>query len=336
MKDEGRPKTESTGEALLIHPSSFLPHPLHVRILDLDDGVARQERLRQRAESCLSLRAWGPRLRMACSWKTFARFEEDLSRQLGPTEARPCLTFVGSGDFHHVSLALCRRQRRPCNLLVLDNHPDWMRRVPFLHCGTWLYHAAGLPQVHRVFHVGGEVDFDNHYRWLAPWRMLRSGKISVLPAVRSFRGKAWRGVGCPALRESPAVPATRDAVEALLRPWRLDLARLPLYVSLDRDVMQVAEAVVNWDSGRLLADEVLIVITAFLAASAGPAGMDVVGDWSPVRVEGWLRKFLHWTEHPRLVVDPRRAQEVNEGLNLRLVDAVALAEKGSVAPAKAA
>src|SRR5207245_2357963 len=106
-------------------------------------------------------------------------------------DAAPSLTFVGSGDFHHVSLALVRRQPGPINLLVLDNHPDWMRGVPVLHCGTWLSHAVRLPQVRTVFHVGGEVDFDNAYSWLAPWPELRSGKIVVLPAVRRFRGARW-------------------------------------------------------------------------------------------------------------------------------------------------
>src|SRR5205823_5520334 len=133
-----------------------------VRILDLDGGVARQRRLAALASRTLPLGEWGPRLRLACGWRSFRRFEEALARAAGaPGDDRPGITFVGSGDFHHVSLALVRRLRRPCNLLVIDNHPDWMRGLPFLHCGTWLYHAARLPHVCRVFHVGGEVDFDN-------------------------------------------------------------------------------------------------------------------------------------------------------------------------------
>src|SRR5207249_572705 len=125
----------------------------------------------------------------------------------------PAVTLVGSGDFHHVSLALLRRLPGPFNLLVLDNHPDWMRRVPFLHCGTWVYHAARLPQVQNVFHVGGDVDFDNGYRWLAPWHLLRSGKIRVLPGVRRF---AWRSVPQETVRPAPHVPVTARRVAELL------------------------------------------------------------------------------------------------------------------------
>src|SRR5262249_54857056 len=138
------------------------------------------------------LREWGPRVRLACRFGVFRRFEQELATRLaseaapakkgtGPLESQvpspfsPAVTLYGSGDFHHVSLALVRRLKEPCNLLVLDNHPDWMRAVPLLHCGTWLYHAARLPQVRRVFHAGGDVDFDNAYRRLAPWPELRSG-----------------------------------------------------------------------------------------------------------------------------------------------------------------
>jgi hypothetical protein len=293
-----------------------------VRILDLDGGLVRQRRLCGLAGAPLELRGWGPRLRLACSWSSFGRFERELARLLGsPHERRPHLTFIGSGDFHHVSLALARRLVLPCNLLVIDNHPDWVRRVPLLHCGTWLYHAAHLGVVRRVFHVGGEVDFDNAFRWLAPWSLLKGGKIVVFPALRRF-GAGWSGVPHRPLRAAPDVAVSRQRLEELLGPWRDELAARPLYVSLDRDVLRAEHAAVNWDSGHLGVEEVLDVLTAFLDASAGLVGMDVVGDWSEVRVAGGLRRLLHWSEHPRLAIDPEQATSLNEGLNLALVDLV--------------
>jgi hypothetical protein len=298
---------------------------MQTRILALDDSVVRQPLLLRRARGAvLRMQDWGPRLRLACGMRSFRRFERDLDALLGPGDGPgPWVTFCGSGDFHHVSLALVRRQRRPINLLVIDNHPDWMRGVPLLHCGTWLHHAARLPQVGRVFHVGGEVDFDNAYRWLAPWPMLRSGKITVLPAVRRFRAGRWAKVPHEPLRPSPGEPAGRARVEGWLAPFRADLASRPLYVSLDKDVLTAAESVVNWDSGRLVTGEVQEVLRAFLGAADGDlAGMDVVGDWSPVRLSGPLRRLLHLTEHPSLGVDARDAARRNEALNLALLDHV--------------
>ena len=294
---------------------------MDVRILDLDGALTSQQSLAQGRRVIDGAREWGPRIRLGCSFGRFRRFEQALSAMLGgDADAEPQMTFYGSGDFHHVSLALLRRLREPFNLLVIDNHPDWMGGVPLMHCGTWLHHASRLPSARRIFHVGGEVDFDNAYRWMAPWRRLRDGQITVFPAFRPFRRGAWAGVPHEPLRPVPFTHANRARLEELLRPHREELARRPLYISLDKDVMASAEAVVNWDSGVLGMAEVGAVLEAFTTAAGGRlAGMDVVGDWSPVQVEGGLRRLLHRTEHPPLTIDPDHARRVNQQANLRLL-----------------
>ncbi len=296
---------------------------MDVRILDLDGALTAQETLARGVQVVDGAREWGPRIRLGCGFGQFRRFELALTEQLdGETDAEPHLTYYGSGDFHHVSLALIRRLREPFNLLVLDNHPDWMRGVPFLHCGTWLRHASLLPLARRVFHVGGDVDFDNSFRWMAPWRQLCDGRITVFPAFRRFRRGAWGRVPHEPLRPAPFTHATRSRVEQLLCPYRDELARRPLYISLDKDVMASAESVVNWDSGVLGMGEVTAVLDGFISAAGGRlAGMDVVGDWSPVDVRGRFRSLLHRVEHPELSVDAADARRVNQQVNLRLLAA---------------
>jgi hypothetical protein len=293
---------------------------MRVRILDLDGNSAQQSRLAvASAAEVVPLQDWGPRLRLACSFGRFRRFERSLAPCLGPG---PAVTFYGSGDFHHVSLALVRRLTTPFNLLVLDKHPDWMCGIPFLHCGTWLRHAARLPLARHVFHVGGDLDFDNAWRWLAPWPDLRRRKVVVFPAVRRFSRGPWRHVSNVPVREG-GEPATRAQVEKLLQPFARSLARYPLYVSLDKDVMTAEESVVNWDSGHLRLAEVTEVLAAFVSAAGGNVlGVDVLGDWSPVRLGGALRRVLHWTEHPPLAVDPAEAASVNERTNLVLLQSL--------------
>jgi hypothetical protein len=292
--------------------------------LNLDDGLNRQPRLAGRHSLAgHDLLYWGERIRLACSFGRFRRFERDLDDVLGPEEAGPCCTLYGSGDFHHVSLALLRRICRPFNLLVVDNHPDWMRGVPILHCGTWLYHAAHHPAVQRIFHVGGDVDFDNWYRYLAPSRLLRSRKIVVFPALRTYRAGFWRAIPHEPLRPGPATPLNLQRLQALLSEFATDLSRFPLYISLDKDVMQAEDAVVNWDSGHLTLEEVIVLLQGFQRAVHGKlAGVDIVGDWSPVKTQGFLRRFLHWTEHPALDVDAAAAGARNEAVNLALLAAI--------------
>jgi hypothetical protein len=295
---------------------------MRIQVLDLDGSITQQAWLMtEYRPEVLALRDWGPYLRLGCRFGRFRTFERRLAALTAATGSR--LTFVGSGDFHHVSLALVRQLRTPFNLLVLDNHPDWMRGIPFLHCGTWLYHAATLPHVRTIFHVGGEVDFDNRWQWLAPWSLLHSGKIKVLPALRSFRRGSWRHIDNEPVRglADKSVDAARR--RHLLEPHAAELARWPLYVSLDKDVMQANDATVNWDSGHLRFLEVQAILSAFLSAAGGQvAGMDVVGDWSPVLVRGALRHFLHMTEHPPLDVDAQAANVLNERVNLEIVETV--------------
>jgi hypothetical protein len=141
--------------------------------------------------------------------------------------------------------------------------------------------------------------------------------------VRQFQGRRWSGISHRPLRSAPDCPADRKHVERLVDPFRAELAARPLYISLDKDVLAAAEAPVNWDSGHLEGAEVLEVVAAFAAAAGGRiAGMDVVGDWSPVRVRGPFRRFLHWTEHPRVRVDAGAAAALHERLNLAVLQTV--------------
>jgi len=295
---------------------------MHIRILDLDGAVTGQRELvREHDVQVVSLQDWGPRIRIASSFAAYRRFENACAARWSDNLDGPVLTLYGSGDFHHVTLALLRRLREPFNLLILDKHPDWMRGIPFMHSGTWLNHAFKLPNIRRIFHVGGDLDFDNSFYWLAPWPQLSSGIVTVVPAVRSFTRGRWRDIPNRPLRESADRVITVARLTSLLGEAGADLAGYPLYITLDKDLMRVDDAIVNWDSGCLELSEVLSVLTGFVTACGGQlAGMDIVGDWSPVRVRGLMRRWLHWTEHPALHVDPAEAAECNARTNQILID----------------
>jgi hypothetical protein len=230
------------------------------------------------------------------------------------------VNLLGSGDFHHLTLAMLRRLRRPFNLLVLDKHPGWFRGHPLLHCTSWLYHAAQLPNVRRVFHVGGERNFDNHCRWLAPKSLLSSGKIVTLPAVRRFDTGFWRDVPHQSLRPNLHTLVDHDRLEELLTPYLDELDGVPLYMSLDKDVLWMPESVTNWDAGLLDLTEVQEILQFFMKASGNDLlGMDIVGDWSAVETNSTLRYFLHRINHPKHTVDAEQARLCNERTNLMLL-----------------
>ncbi|MCX5976969.1 MAG: hypothetical protein NTV33_09130 [Coprothermobacterota bacterium] len=72
-----------------------------------------------------------------------ARFPE--VRAIAPSP--PQLTFLGSGDFHFLSLFLLEKVEQPFVLLLLDHHSDAQESAfgPLLSCGGWLRWAVELP-----------------------------------------------------------------------------------------------------------------------------------------------------------------------------------------------
>jgi hypothetical protein len=297
---------------------------MHLRIINLDHAVTLQSDLVGRfAPEILDFTRWGPSLRLACSFRRFRCFARSLADAMAVAGETPGLSFIGSGDFHHVTLAILRQLTQPFNLLVVDKHPDWMRHVPVLHCGTWLRHALCLPNLKRVFHVGGDLDFDNLYRLLAPWPELQSGRLKIIPAHRQFRRGKWADLPHRPLMRPGDSSSVVESLQQALGGDRDDLERWPLYISLDKDVMGAREAVVNWDSGTLAFDEVRDILSWFHEASHGRlAGVDVVGDWSAVRLRPGLRTICHWSEHPVLTIDPNLATQVNQTMNEAILDLV--------------
>jgi hypothetical protein len=295
---------------------------MRIRVIDLDGSIPAQDRvLRTFRPEVYDLRQAAPRLRLACRWKRFHRFERRLDRMLGSCDnTAPAITFLGSGDFHHLSLALLRRMRHPFNLLVLDQQADWTGGSPLLHCGSWVRQAAQLSNVRRIFHAGGEAGFDDWRRHLAPKNMLRSGKIVAFPATRQFRNGFWSTLPHQPLRARPESLVDRDRLEELLWPYLDDLERWPLYVSLDKNVLWMPESVANWNSGVLDLAEIQEILQFFLKASGNDLlGMDVVGDWSPVFTRGVFAPLLHRMAHPRRNIDPEQARLSNERTNLMLL-----------------
>lgn len=296
---------------------------MHVAILDLDGFSAGQPGLLGCSEARYDLFDWGPRIRMACSLNRWRQFRRRLADCMASRLDDAGVLFIGSGDFHHVTLARLAQLPGEFNLLLIDKHPDWVARIPFLHCGTWLARALELRGLRLVFHVGGELDFDNHYRWLAPWAELKSGRVKVIPAGRRFRAGRWRGIQHEPLRRIPNSPADAARIRDAVDEYADELARRPLYISIDKDVMVESEVVSNWDHGLLCLDEVVAVIAAFRSLAGGRLiGADVTGDYSPFQARGALRNLLAWSEHPRKTVVRARADALNEIANLRLLAAL--------------
>ena len=129
-----------------------------MNILDLDHSLTGQAPIAQRLASGhatrLDLLDLGPKLRLWSTEKTWKRFTERLAARPRPTDARPEILFVGSGDYHHLTPAFLADLKEPISLIHFDNHPDWVRFAPKRHCGSWVNRALKMPAVKRIVTLG--------------------------------------------------------------------------------------------------------------------------------------------------------------------------------------
>ncbi len=140
----------------------------------------------------------------------------------------------------------------------------------------------------------------------------------VFPAQRQFVRGRWAGITVhPLLREGVSLTS---ALNDALRPFRDQLSRLPLYISIDKDVLCAEDAAVNWDSGLLRLPEALTIVETFLAAADGRlAGADVLGDWSPIERGHWLNRLCDRLDHPSPEHDPADATARNRRANTAII-----------------
>ena len=289
------------------------------RILDLDGSLTRQSRLRSRAET-VPLRDLGPHLRYLCTRRSLERFAARLD-----SARRGQLTFIGSGDFHHLSAELLKQFERPLSVVVFDQHPDWDVTAPWACCGSWVNAALALPHVRKVVVIGaGEEDLGGWHLLRGNTAALSSGRLEIYPAtwkVSKTLDRASRALRCATQSGGGVRWKTVGDLgwQALMTRAIAGLPTRRVYVSVDKDCLQADAAVSNWDAGELGLNDVCAAIER-LRRETEVVGADVTGEWSggaPAR--GLFRAVARADHAPRARWTPQaRALAANEATNLRL------------------
>ena len=154
--------------------------------------------------------------------------------------------WLDSGDYHYLSRLTTDRLREPFSLVVFDHHPD-MQAPAFgeiLSCGGWVRSVLERsPLVRRVLLVG------------------------VAPELASegdgFGGRAR-------VYDRTALPDPQALTEALD-------PQLPVYLSIDKDVLRRADARTDWDQGTMTLEALEGYIEA-LSERFRLLGADVCGE----------------------------------------------------------
>src|SRR6185312_6200373 len=255
--------------------------PVHLRLLDTDgsvDATALAAAAPWSSVTRIDLRDLGPSLRL---WSRRRNIDAARARLATAADPRPSITFMGSGDFHHLAALLAERVEEPFTLLHFDNHPDWVRLAPRWHCGSWINRVLELPNVQRVVTVGPCSDaLVNPGRKGGNIAALDAGRLALFPwrhapsrvrrRIADGPGHVWRdgALHWRNLAERELTDACSEVVAAL--PTEA------VWITLDKDVLPEAEALTNWDQGLMPLHAVLELIRA-VGARKRVIGTDVCG-----------------------------------------------------------
>lgn len=277
-----------------------------MNILDLDHSLTAQAPIAQRLANGratrLDLLELGPKLRLWSTERNYQRFAKCLQQRPKPTEQRPEIFFVGSGDYHHLTPAFLSRLAEPASLIHFDNHPDWVHFAPRRHCGSWVNRALKLPNIKRIVTLGPcSDDLQNPQFKGGNLAALRRGDLQLFPWQHP-PSKVWGRIGDGAghqQRENHLF--WRNLADEHWPDFLAELIQsLPteaVWITVDKDVLASEDAATNWDQGAMRLSHLLEAIRA-LAAHKRVLGIDICGEFAKAVHSNPLKRWEAKTDQP--------------------------------------
>ena len=173
---------------------------------------------------------------------------DELTKRLSDVPVN-ALHFIDSGDYHYLSLLFLQRIDQPFSLLLFDHHSDCMESAfggDLLTCGSWVLRALkDLPNLKRAILVG-PADEDG-----TAGQLLADSRITWVTEQEFDERK--------------------EELYKMLLEW-------PVYISLDKDVLDPKEAVTDWSQGSMKLSDILEFLKNAKALGVLFCGMDVCGE----------------------------------------------------------
>lgn len=261
----------------------------------------------------IPLEEWQEKIRFGCKWTQFRELQEYIFPLL--PEYYGCV-FTGSGDYHHLSHLLLQRlnNQEKIRLIICDNHPDNMRYPFGIHCGSWVYWASRLPWITQIHVIGiGSADISLKHAWENHWAPLFNGKLTYWSCGSNANWLNWFGKS-RANREF----ITPDMLMSVFLE-ESDKSDLPIYLSIDKDVLSETVVNTNWDQGSFLEKH----LDQLIEHCAGKLiGADITGEVSVYHYQSRFKRVLSTADgqQPPEKHIIQQWQYQQNALNLRLLD----------------
>ena len=170
--------------------------------------------------------------------------------------------FLDSGNYHYMSRIWIEKIDRPFRLLVFDNHTD-MQLPAFgglLSCGGWIAATLSeLPNLKEVFLIGPdeeaysqvEENLKEKVHFLSREKLAELNKLFVVENIKEQVSEVFQ-------------------------------SKLPLYISIDKDILCPGEADTSWSQGDMTLDQLLMWIKIILDCGKDTGteliGVDISGE----------------------------------------------------------
>ncbi len=302
-----------------------------IRVLNFDNSIIAQSNLLSRYPAkIIEFTALASSARLYLS----KNLRRGISSLLIPQE-RNYPTFLGSGDFHHLSEILISQINEPVCLIVFDFHPDWDTLPPRFGCGSWVATALKNKNISKCLLIGPSSD-DLSFPALqtANLTALAGNRLEIYP----YKHKPSR-VYLRRLAQNRSIDVKRgifsneitwqELEKKDLTDFTLKLIKnLPTkkaYISIDKDCLKKEFSLTNWEQGLLSLDQLLIMLR-LICKDLDIIGLDITGDYSVGVISNRVKAFISRLDHPKefsahnCPVDLIRL--VNEQANLAILQTV--------------
>ncbi|MBL7072160.1 MAG: hypothetical protein ISS33_00080 [Candidatus Omnitrophica bacterium] len=308
-----------------------------IRVLNFDDSLIQQRKLLAEYDAeVVDLRDIAPRARF---WMDEETKKEIAVRVNGFSNGG--ITFLGSGDFHHVSSILIDSISEPVTVINIDQHPDWSVFPGKLCCGSWVTETLKNGLVKKVLLLGASsgsaIGFstqmgnysalENDRVEIYPWRQCPSKvffrKIPRNKSIKTEPHGIFTKIYWDELKEKNLTEFLRGVFKSF--PTKR------VYVSIDKDCLQRKDSLTNWAEGAIPLDDLLSMLRV-IRHELEVVGVDVAGDYSESFVQGAIKnivsKFNHPKEYSAKGCPASDIARVNENTNLELIKVLTEQEGG--------
>jgi arginase family enzyme len=300
-----------------------------IRILNFDDSVIKQQNLVSRYHTeIVDLKDLGPRARIWLDKKT----EKEIEKRIRGS-AKNSVTFLGSGDFHQVSHILINQFDEPICVILFDFHPDWDILPPRLGCGSWVTESLRNKNILRFILIGtSSKDLSSPWIQTGNINSLQGNRVEIYPYSHrpsfTFFKRMPENLSIKIKKSLFVNKIHWNELKGkdLIKLFLSILKRLPtpkVYLSIDKDCLRNEYSLTNWEEGMLSLEELLWMLKLIMD-HVDIIGMDIVGDYSEISVNGKLRKLISYLDHPGELkakyLSEAFVNEINERTNLSFLE----------------